>query len=117
MRVANGKTGWPVWSSGGGGAMHAEPARAWSLEDLAATAGMSRARFAAKFRETVGMTPGRYLGEWRLCVAQSLLHQGKPVQLVSYFVGYGSTSALSRAFRAHTGQTPTEWAKHYRQGR
>ena len=98
-------------------AMHAEPARAWSLEDLAATAGMSRARFAAKFRDTVGMTPGSYLGEWRLGVAQSLLRQGKPVQLVSDVVGYGSASALSRAFRAHTGQTPTEWVKNYRQGR
>jgi AraC-like DNA-binding protein len=98
-------------------AMHAEPARAWSLQDLAATAGMSRARFAAKFRETVGMTPGSYLGEWRLGVAQSLLRQGKPVQLVSDVVGYGSASALSRAFRAHTGQTPTEWVKHYRHGR
>lgn len=45
------------------------------------------------------MTPGSYLGEWRLGVAQSLLRQGKPVQLVSDVVGYGSASALSRAFR------------------
>jgi len=66
---------------------------AWSLEDLVATAGMSRTR----------LTPGSYLGEWRLGVAQSLLRQGKPVQLVSDVVGYGSASALSRAFRAHTG--------------
>ena len=41
----------------------------------------------------------------------------EPVQLVSDVVGYGSANALSRAFRAHTGQTPTEWVKHYRQGR
>jgi AraC-like DNA-binding protein len=98
-------------------AMHAEPARAWSLEQLAATAGMSRARFAATFRDTVGMTPGSYLAEWRLGVAQSLLRRGEPVQLVSDVVGYGSASALSRAFRAHTGQTPTQWLKHDRQGR
>jgi len=94
-------------------AMHAEPARTWSLEELAATAGMSRARFAAKFREVVGMTPGSYLGEWRLGVAQSLLRQGKPVQLVSDVVGYGSASALSRAFRAQIGLSPTEWVKQY----
>jgi AraC-like DNA-binding protein len=49
------------------------------------------------------MTPGSYLGEWRLGVAQSLMRQGKPVQLVSDVVGYGSASALSRAFRAHSG--------------
>jgi transcriptional regulator GlxA family with amidase domain len=97
-------------------AMHAEPARAWSLEDLAATAGMSRARFAARFRDVVGMTPGSYLGEWRLGVAQSLLRQGKPVQLVSDVVGYGSASALSRAFRAHVGLSPTEWVRQYHAG-
>jgi AraC-like DNA-binding protein len=96
--------------------MHAEPARAWSLETLAATAGMSRARFAATFREVVGMTPGSYLGEWRLGVAQSLLRKGKSVQLVADVVGYGSASALSRVFRAQTGQTPTEWLRQYRAG-
>jgi AraC-like DNA-binding protein len=97
-------------------AMHREPARNWSLEDLAATAGMSRARFAARFREVVGITPGSYLGEWRLGVAQSLLRQGKPVQLVSDVVGYGSASALSRAFRAQTGLSPTEWVRQYHAG-
>lgn len=97
-------------------AMHAEPARAWSLEELAATAGMSRARFATKFRDVVGMTPISYLSEWRLGVAQSLLRQGKSVQWVSDIAGYSSASALSRAFRAQTGQTPTEWVKQYRYG-
>lgn len=92
-------------------AMHAEPARGWSLEDLAATAGMSRARFAARFRDVVGMTPVAYLSEWRIGLAQSLLRKGKPVQLIADTVGYGSASALSRTFRAHTGQTPTQWAR------
>lgn len=52
--------------------MHAAPADNWSLEDLAAAADMSRARFAAHFCEEVGTTPGAYLGEWRLSVAQTL---------------------------------------------
>ncbi|HID49370.1 MAG TPA: helix-turn-helix domain-containing protein [Chromatiales bacterium] len=98
-------------------AMHADPANNWSLEGLAATASMSRARFAAKFRDVVGMTPGSYLAEWRLSVAQSLLRQGKPVQLVSDIVGYGSASALSRAFRAQIGLSPTEWVRQYHAGR
>lgn len=90
-------------------AMHADPAHAWSLQELATTAGMSRARFAARFRDVVGLTPGAYLAEWRLGVAQSLLRRGKPVQLVSDLVGYASASALSRAFRARVGLSPTEW--------
>lgn len=92
-------------------AMHADPARPWSLEELAATAGMSRARFAAAFREIVGMTPMAYLGEWRIGLAQSLLRKGKPVQLVADLVGYGSASALTRMFRSQTGRTPTQWVR------
>lgn len=92
-------------------AMHAEPARAWSLEDLASTAGMSRARFAARFREIVGITPGAYLTEWRIGMAQTMLRKGKPVQLVADLVGYGSASALSRAFKAQTGSSPSEWGR------
>lgn len=92
-------------------AMHRDPARAWSLDDLAVEAGMSRARFAARFRDTVGTTPGAYLTEWRLGLAQSLLIKGKSVQLVSEQVGYSNASALSRAFVARLGLSPTEWLK------
>lgn len=90
-------------------AMHGAPAQAWTLEQLAAQSGMSRARFATHFHDVVGVTPGNYLTQWRLAIAQSLLRQGKPVQWVSDTVGYGSASALSRAFRAHMGMSPTEW--------
>ena len=90
-------------------AIHANPRRTWTLEELAALANMSRARFAVHFRETVGSTPMAYLGEWRLSVARSLLRGGKSVQSVADEVGYGSASALSRAFAAQTGMSPTEW--------
>ena len=90
-------------------AIHADPGRAWTLEELAALANMSRARFAVHFRETVGSTPMAYLSEWRLSVARSLLRLGKSVQTVADEVGYGSASALSRAFATHTGMSPSEW--------
>lgn len=94
-------------------AMHNEPSRAWTLEDLASVAGMSRSRFAIKFRDTVGTTPGSYLTEWRMGVAQSLLRRGKSVQRVADEVGYASASALSRAFVTQVGVSPTEWKKQY----
>lgn len=90
--------------------LHAEPAKAWSLEELAAIAGMSRARFAARFRATVGNTPMGYLSEWRLGIAQSLLRRGTPVQAVAEQVGYANASAFARAFSAHTGVSPRTWA-------
>lgn len=94
-------------------AIHADPARQWSLEDLADLAGMSRAGFARGFRETVGSTPGNYLVEWRLGMAQSLLSRGKSVQFVADAVGYGSASAFSRVFTLRQGLSPSAWRKQY----
>lgn len=90
-------------------AMHAQPAHAWTLETLAAVAGMSRARFAANFRGTVGTPPLAYLTEWRISAAQSLLSRGKSIACVANAVGYGGASALSRAFVACTGVSPKVW--------
>lgn len=90
-------------------AMHEQPAHAWTLELLAGLAGMSRARFAAHFRETMGMTPLAYLTEWRISAAKSMLMRGKPIPYVANAVGYGSESALSRAFNACVGASPKAW--------
>jgi len=94
-------------------AIHADPAYPWTLQDLANTASMSRARFATKFRDIVGMTVGNYLTEWRIGVAQTFLVRGKSVQLVADAVGYANASALSRVFTAHVGLSPTDWKKKY----
>lgn len=96
-------------------AMHANPARAWNLEDMADEAGMSRARFAVHFREVVGTTPGAYLAGWRLMAAQSLLRRGKPLGLVADRVGYASASALARVFKEKTGESPGRWARRQEQ--
>ena len=92
-------------------AIHAEPARPWTLEELSEVAGMSRARFAVRFRDTVGTTPGSYLTAWRMGIAQTLLRKGKSVQWVADEVGYASASALSRAFTAQLGLSPSDWKK------
>lgn len=97
-------------------AMHAHPARAWTLDDLAREAGMSRARFALRFRSTVGQTSGKYLSDWRISLAQSLLRKGKPVKVVASEVGYESASALARAFTARLRISPMTWARREASG-
>jgi transcriptional regulator GlxA family with amidase domain len=90
-------------------AMHETPARAWSLERLARTAGMSRSAFAAAFRTTLGTTPGDYLANFRVSVAQDLLRRGQPLARVAAAVGYGSATALSRVFKVVSGLGVREW--------
>ncbi len=90
-------------------AMHEQPEHNWSLEKLAHEAGMSRARFAAHFRQTVGTTPLDYLTDWRISVAQTLLKSGKPLKLVAPEVGYSHPVALTRVFTKRIGISPTKW--------
>ncbi|RZS56632.1 AraC family transcriptional regulator [Sphaerotilus mobilis] len=90
-------------------ALHADPARPWTLEVMAEQAGMSRARFAAHFTRTVGVPPGEYLTGWRLGLARSLLRQGLPVKQVAADVGYVSPGAFGRVFLQRLGMTPSQW--------
>lgn len=92
-------------------AIHEAPSREWTLEDLAQVAGMSRSVFASSFREALGITPGQYLQGWRVGLAQQALRHGRPLKVVAADVGYGSEAALSRAFKAHSGQSPREWKR------
>ncbi len=90
-------------------AMHEAPAKEWTLDELAGAAGMSRSVFATSFRETLGVTPGRYLQGWRVGLAQQALRRGRPLKTIATEVGYGSEAALSRAFKAQTGMPPRQW--------
>ncbi len=92
-------------------ALHDAPQRDWPLEELAAAAGMSRTVFANAFRDVVGCTPGVYLQRWRIGLAQKGLREGRSLKHIAADVGYGGEAALSRAFRAYTGQSPREWRK------
>lgn len=92
-------------------AIHRSPARPWELEDMAVQAGMSRARFAARFREITGETPMHYLASWRITLAQSMLKGGRPIKQVCAEAGYGSSSAFTRAFIRQVGMAPTEWLR------
>jgi AraC-like DNA-binding protein len=89
--------------------IHEDPAREWKLSDMAALAGMSRARFAVRFREITGETPVDYLASWRIMAAQRLLRRGLQLKHVACDVGYGSASALTRAFVRKLGCSPSEW--------
>ncbi|MGE0482648.1 MAG: AraC family transcriptional regulator [Gammaproteobacteria bacterium] len=92
-------------------AMHDEPARVWTLAALAEVAGLSRARFAARFATVVGQTPAAYLAAWRIALAQAELLRGRPVAVVASAVGYDSASALARAFGRLVGESPRAWLR------
>ncbi len=90
--------------------MHGAPGPAWTVEQMAQLAGLSRARFAGRFGKTVGESPMRYLVRWRMNLATRLLREGsQAVGEVAYRLGYESLAAFSRAFKRELGVSPARW--------
>ena len=90
-------------------AMHESPGSDWNLDKLAESASMSRARFAASFKECLGTAPGEYLTNLRIARAKLELSQGQPLKAIAANVGYADATALTRAFKQHTGMPPRLW--------
>lgn len=92
--------------------MHANPAQPWSVESLAAEAGLSRAVFARRFAEQVGETPLAYLTRWRMGIAARLLRDSDvSLAEVAAKVGYESEFAFSRAFKRDRGVPPARFRR------
>lgn len=85
---------------------------AWTLDDAAARAGMSRRHFSGHFREATGRTFWEHLTEVRLAHAATLLQRGEhSVTGVIFACGFGDVSQFYRLFRARYGMPPVEWAR------
>lgn len=80
-------------------AIHEQPEREWTLDEMAQVAAMSRTAFAEKFKSVSGWTAGQYVTWWRMQLAWSMLSDGKDSAEVASRVGYKSESAFSRIFR------------------
>ena len=93
-------------------ALHAEPGASWTVERLAATAGLSRSRFAQRFTDLVGQPPLTYLAGWRMTkAAVLLLDRDTTVHAVGREVGFRSEPAFSRAFTRHHGTSPGRYRR------
>lgn len=93
-------------------AMHEEPARRWTLQELAERVGMSRSSFAQRFKETVGDSPMEYLTRWRMLLAGDRLESSKDsVAVIALSLGYESESAFSTAFKRVMGCSPRQYAR------
>jgi AraC-like DNA-binding protein len=93
-------------------AIHAEPARRWTLQALAERAGMSRSTFALRFKATVGEAPMAYLTRWRMLLAgDRLANSGDPVSAIALDLGYESESAFSTAFKRVMGRPPRRYGR------
>lgn len=95
-------------------ALHSDPARAWTVGELAEVAHSSRSRFASRFAEVVGAPPLQYLTDWRIALAKERLRDTDDgLAEIASAVGYGSEFSFASAFKREVGVPPGRWrAEH-----
>lgn len=86
--------------------VHDDPARAWTVESLAAAAHVSRSMLARRFRSATGSSPIQYLRLWRMINAREILAEGGTVRAAAHGVGYGSEWSFAKAFKRTYGVGP-----------
>lgn len=90
--------------------LHGDPARSWTVGELAKKAALSRSAFFERFLRAVGLPPMGYLLGWRMAVAKDLLVRNDfGIAEVAERVGYGSASTFSR----YVGQSPGRYARQH----
>ena len=91
-------------------AMLGDPARAWTLPELAALCSMSRATFMRHFQANVGRSATDLLTDIRMSAAANALRKStSSTEAVADLVGYQSVSAFRRVFAQRMGMTPGDW--------
>jgi len=92
--------------------LHRRPEHAWTLAELATTAGTSRSVLMERFTRYLSDSPIAYLTGWRLrLAAQALTSSAKGVADIAAGVGYESEAAFNRAFKRAFGLPPARYRR------
>jgi AraC family transcriptional regulator, activator of mtrCDE len=93
-------------------ALFQEPARAWTLPQLARLCHLSRATFARQFQERLGRSASDLLTDIRMTLAANELRKSSvSTGAVADMVGYQSEAAFQRTFKQRMGVTPAQWRR------
>ena len=82
-----------------------------SLEEMAATAGLTLFQLIGLFKREVGLTPHAYLVQLRLQAAMRALKAGVPIAEAATGAGFYDQSALTRHLKQSFGVTPLQFAR------
>lgn len=92
--------------------LHGNPARGWTVDELAREVALSRSAFAERFTDMIGAPPMQYLTQWRLTLAAQALRAGSDgIARIAERSGYESEAAFTRAFKREYGVPPTVWRR------
>jgi len=84
------------------------------LPELAALAQLSRDHFAARFRQSTGWPPHRYVVQRRIERSKALVADSAlPLAEISYALGFANQAHFTTTFRKLVGVTPGNYRRQY----
>lgn len=91
-----------------------DPAADWTVETMAATAGLSPRQFSRRFREALGASPAAFVEALRLDEARlRLATTGDSIARVAHAAGFRSDDVFRRAFERRFGVTPSAYRDRF----
>lgn len=94
--------------------MHSEYMTGITVEQISHRLNLDRSYFSTMFRKKVGISPGKYLLQYRMHAAATLLlDNGKSVSVTANSVGYSDIYVFSKMFRRFYGVSPREYVKQH----
>lgn len=83
------------------------PQHPWSVKELAARLNVRREWIWELFKEQRGQSPGDWIRQHRIRVAQTLMARGLSVRETASRLGFSSRQQFARAYRTVTGRPPS----------
>lgn len=98
--------------------LQAKGARAVSVADMAARAGMEERTFLRRFKAATGLKPTEYSQHLRIGKARELLEFTKrPVEQIAWTIGYEDVAAFRKLFHRIIGLSPGDYRQRFGVGR
>jgi AraC-like DNA-binding protein len=80
------------------------------VADIATACGLNRSYLSRLFKEATGYTVQKYLIVYRMKKAMHLMQDStQSIQSIAFAVGYNDIFTFSKAFKTHTGKSPSEY--------
>lgn len=82
-----------------------------SIAEVAARVQLSRSHFSKAFKRSTGLTPHRWLQQYRIDQACSLLRGDMAIADIADACGFADQSHLTRVFAKLVGVPPSRWRR------
>jgi AraC-like DNA-binding protein len=94
-------------------AMRRQPSRAWPIEELVSSTGLSPSALRMRFKSLTGLPPHGFLIDCRIRRAKEMLDKGvQSIAELAVSLGFVSARHFSSSFKLATGCSPREWMKN-----